>query len=86
MAGVPLDVVSRADQVSAEFFAAFKLKLDSRRQSAVPLVAQADFAWLMRLAAGMYEDGKDKSSVGEQVNMIRKVIGTYESHEQGVEA
>ena len=52
LAGVPNDVVTRADQVSAEFFKAFKEKLEGRRQSALPLVAHADFAWLLRLAQG----------------------------------
>lgn len=50
MAGVSEEVVTRADKVSAEFFEAFKQKLASKRQSALPLVALADFAWLMRLA------------------------------------
>jgi DNA mismatch repair protein MSH6 len=76
MAGVPLDVVHRADQVSAEFFQAFKLKMASRRSSALPVVAHADFAWLMRLAMGDVE--VVKGMVGDQMGIIRRAIGAYE--------
>lgn len=64
MAGVPDLVVSRADQVSAEFFMAFKSKLASRRQDALPVVAQADFAWLLKLATGSLDSG-DAAGGGE---------------------
>jgi DNA mismatch repair protein MSH6 len=80
MAGVPLDVVSRAEQVSQEFFEAFKEKLSLRRQSKLPLVAQADFAWLMKLAMGQVAggDGKAVASVGQQMEVLKRVVRGHE--------
>ncbi len=79
MAGVPDDVVVRADQVSAEFFENFKAKLASRRRSALPLVAHADFAWLLRLVQG--EVGRAEmgpASAANQLAMIKQAVGRYE--------
>jgi DNA mismatch repair protein MSH6 len=50
MAGVAPEVVSRAEEISKEFFAAFKTKLAGRRKSDLPLEALSDFAWLIRTA------------------------------------
>lgn len=83
MAGVPLEVVSRAEQVSQEFFEAFKTKVVNRRRSKLPLVAQADFTWLLKLAMGQLgavaavEEGGPKDNVGRQMEIIRRAIGTY---------
>ena len=81
MAGVPENVVVRADQVSAEFFENFKTKMASRRRSALPLVAHADFTWLMHLVQGRCGDGDGvgPASAGEQLAVIRRAIGCYES-------
>jgi DNA mismatch repair protein MSH6 len=75
-----LGVVSRAEQVSQEFFEAFKDKLSLRRQSKLPLVAQADFAWLIKLAMGQVAagDGRAVASVGQQMEVLRRVVGSYE--------
>jgi DNA mismatch repair protein MSH6 len=77
LAGVPSEVVTRADQVSAEFFQAFKVKLASKRRSILPLVAHADFAWLMRLAMDEGMKG-GMAGVGEQMGVIRRAVGRYE--------
>ena len=79
MAGVFEDVVTRADQISAEFFEAFKAKLTGRRQSDLSLMAQSDVAWLMKLAA---VDGDDPMSGGKgdrlmALNLVRKAIERY---------
>lgn len=50
MAGVTEEVVVRAEGVSDEFFQAFKQKLQTKRQSASPLEAQADFVFLVNTA------------------------------------
>lgn len=56
LAGVPLEVVERADVISKEFARQFKEKLADKQKknaaSRLPLVAQADFAYLFRLATG----------------------------------
>lgn len=91
MAGVPPVVLERADQVSSEFFDMFRKKLEGRRRSTLPLVAQADFAWLFKLVQGLElgtasgpgvglirTEGGQKASVAEQVDVIRRAIGHYE--------
>ena len=79
MAGVPDEVVVRADQVSAEFFDDFKAKLLARRRSALPLVAHADFAWLIRLIQGeLGEKEMGPANASMQFRMIREAIGRYE--------
>jgi DNA mismatch repair protein MSH6 len=66
MAGVDEEVVIRAESISDEFFQAFKIKLRSKRQSALPLEAQADFVFLMNTAMkatkkqkGIHEESED---------------------------
>jgi len=67
MAGVTEEVVVRAEGVSDEFFQAFKQKLQTKRQSAYPLEAQADFVFLVNTALksvakkkGLVEDEKEE--------------------------
>jgi len=56
LAGVPMEVVQRAEVISNDFARQFKAKMeDKRKKSAsarLPLVAQADFAFLHGLASG----------------------------------
>jgi len=86
MAGVPASVVSRAQEVSAEFFKTFKDKLDARRRSSLPVQAHADFVYLINVALGKVGkeaemDGKKlgvKASLGQQLDVIRGCIGKYE--------
>jgi DNA mismatch repair protein MSH6 len=57
LAGVPNEVVERADAISRDFAQQFKAKIEDRKKSktanaALPLVAQADFAYLLSLALG----------------------------------
>ena len=42
--------MSRADQVSAEFFEAFKAKLEARRQSSLACEARSDWSWFVKMA------------------------------------
>ncbi|KAG8987176.1 DNA mismatch repair protein msh6, partial [Tulasnella sp. 427] len=44
LAGVPQSVVSRAEVISQDFADKFQKKLEAKRTSTLPLVAQADFA------------------------------------------
>jgi len=54
LAGVPLPVVERADAVSKKFAQQFKERLQAKQQMAgasrLPMPAQADFAYLYKLA------------------------------------
>lgn len=86
-----MDVVKRADQISAEFFDAFKAKLASKRRSALPLVALSDFTWLLRVASGANQPGQDDGMavdeaapqvalpVARQMGLIRRAVDTYET-------
>lgn len=89
MAGVPQPVLERADQVSSEFFNMFRKKLEGRRRSSLPLVAHADFAWLVKVVRGEATEEMNggavikpaagyKASVAQQVDVIRRAIGRYE--------
>lgn len=89
MAGVPASVVSRAQTISTDFYNNFKDKLDARRRSDLPLQAHADFVYLMNVALGgekALTDGAGvgaptpsiKTSLRQQLDMIRGCIGKYE--------
>ena len=72
LAGFPTKIVERAEVVSHDFFEAFKQKQAQRRRSDLPLVAQADFKWLMGRLAGAADE-----SAREQMKMIRRSIPSY---------
>ncbi|KAH6917837.1 DNA mismatch repair protein msh6 [Coprinopsis sp. MPI-PUGE-AT-0042] len=63
LAGVPDSVVERADVVSAEFAKQFKERLQLKKKesasSRVPLVAQADFVFLLKMATGQTHPPED---------------------------
>ncbi|TCD63485.1 DNA mismatch repair protein msh6, partial [Steccherinum ochraceum] len=70
LAGVPMEVIERADVVSKDFARNFKEKIEGKRQtdktSSLPLVSQADFTYLFNLATGkacLPEDGLKKRRV-----------------------
>jgi len=56
LAGVPMDVVERAELISKDFASKFKEKLEDKRRklasTRLPIDTQADFAYLYRLAMG----------------------------------
>ncbi|EJD51320.1 DNA mismatch repair protein Msh6 [Auricularia subglabra TFB-10046 SS5] len=53
LAGVPSDVVERAEVISIDFAAKFKKKIEGKSRSALPLPVQADFAYLAKLVSGL---------------------------------
>ncbi|KAI0049216.1 DNA mismatch repair protein Msh6 [Auriscalpium vulgare] len=59
LAGVPMDVVQRAEVVSKDFADKFRAKMEGRRQRSaatqLPIDAQADFAYLYGLVKGKLE-------------------------------
>ncbi|WVO23631.1 uncharacterized protein IAS62_004986 [Cryptococcus decagattii] len=93
MAGVPLDVVLRAESVSQQFFSAFNEKLVNRRQSKMPILAQADFAWLMNVVKGLEgavagdQDkkgilGGHEATLTDQLDIVERCVRGYEIAEQ----
>ncbi len=50
LAGVPASVVARAEAISKDFTAKFDQKQAIRRSHALPLMKQADFALLHKIA------------------------------------
>jgi DNA mismatch repair protein MSH6 len=67
LAGVPLGVVNRAEMVSRDFAKQFQTRMAKKRQeivSKLPLTAQADFAYLFRLAVG--DGAENANGMGEE--------------------
>ncbi|KAI0300141.1 muts domain V-domain-containing protein [Multifurca ochricompacta] len=56
LAGVPIDVVERAEAISKDFASKFKEKIEGKRKRSayakLPIDAQADFVYLYKLAVG----------------------------------
>lgn len=76
LAGVPEEVVSRAEAVSHQFFDDQQEKISGRRQSTLPLVAHTDFAFLLRLAKA---DPATLPPGGTEVlRLLRQAIPHYE--------
>ncbi|KAI1786071.1 DNA mismatch repair protein Msh6 [Ganoderma leucocontextum] len=77
LAGVPLEVVERAEVVSKDFAKHFKEKLEgkkSRVSGRLPLVAQADFAYLFKLATGVLELPEDKVRRREVLRTVKGAV------------
>ena len=62
-----MDVIKRAEVISADFAQKFKERIEGRRSTALPLVAQADFAYLMGIASG-------KTHLPEKSSLKREVL------------
>ena len=81
LAGVPEDVVDRAAVVSADFANTFRAKIEGRRKAAgpgsrLPLVVQADFAFLHALTTGSrtLEDSADPARARDVLAGLRKAV------------
>jgi DNA mismatch repair protein MSH6 len=81
LAGVPLDVVKRAEVVSEDFARQFKEKLKGtqkkRATSRLPLVAQADFVYLYSLASDKLQLPDDTVRQREVLLRLKEVIRRY---------
>lgn len=78
LAGVPLPVVTRAEEVSKTFFLDLQGKLAKKRRSALPLVAHADFAFLFKLGSGTAAGAAGKGAEKEVLGLLRQSVGRYE--------
>ncbi|KAF5310782.1 hypothetical protein D9619_007990 [Psilocybe cf. subviscida] len=82
LAGVPLPVVERADIISKDFAMKFKEKLQIKQakhaSAKMPLVAQADFAYLFKLGTGAVQLPEDpirrKEILGRMKNIVRHYL------------
>jgi DNA mismatch repair protein MSH6 len=74
LAGVPMDVVKRAEIVSEDFARKFKDRLEGRQQRRLPLVGQADFTYLVGLAAGKLGISEDSVRRREVLVRMKKAV------------
>ncbi|TDL25149.1 DNA mismatch repair protein Msh6 [Rickenella mellea] len=77
LAGVPMEVVKRAEVVSNDFARQFKERIEGKRTSTLPLVAQADFAYLVGVATGKTSLPESKVLRGEVLKCLQKTVGKY---------
>ncbi|CAA7264271.1 unnamed protein product [Cyclocybe aegerita] len=81
LAGVPLDVVQRADVISKDFAEKFKEKLQIKQEqqasARMPLVAQADFAYLYKLGTGQLQLPEDPIRRKEVLSRMKDVVRRY---------
>jgi DNA mismatch repair protein MSH6 len=79
LAGVPMDVVERAEVISKDFASKFKEKLQGKRKQSVSsrllIDVQADFAYLYTLAAGRCELDADVVRRREVLRGLKACIG-----------
>jgi len=70
LAGVSPDVVQRAEQISNDFAKQFNARLEAKRStsSRIPLVTQADFAFICKVASGARTVGKGR--LGKVLNTL----------------
>ena len=76
LAGVPMEVVKRAEVISTDFARKFKERMEGKRTSTLSLVAQADFAYLLQLAFGKMQL-EDKSRSAEILKGLKRTIPKY---------
>jgi len=82
MAGVPHDVVVKAEEAAREFELGSKLAKSleqSGRGAGVSLALQSDFAWLGRLAYGVKDEDEDMWDVTRRLKTLLKVVDDLET-------
>ncbi|KAF9051391.1 muts domain V-domain-containing protein [Panaeolus papilionaceus] len=81
LAGVPIKVVERADTISQDFAKQFKEKLQIKQEqhasAKMPLVAQADFAYLYKLTTGKLELPEDPIRRREVLGRMKAIVARY---------
>lgn len=71
LAGVPAEVVFRAEAISQDYAKQFKEKLSKRSNIGLPLTLQADFAYLWRLSTGQMTPNENTKNT---LNVLRNFI------------
>jgi DNA mismatch repair protein MSH6 len=81
LAGVPMEVVKRADVVSKDFAKQFKERLQLKQKqdgaSKMPIVARADFAYLYKIATGQDELPSDPVRQKQVLPMLKNTVRRY---------
>jgi len=77
LAGVPLEVVTRAETISKDFAQQFKTKQAGKKTSTLPLVAQADFAYLVKLATGAIVLDPDTAKMKATFEILQRAVSKY---------
>ena len=79
LAGVPMDVVERAEVISKDFASKFKEKMEDKRRklasARLPIDTQADFAYLYKLAVGEQALDGDGVRRREVLKGLKMTIG-----------
>lgn len=72
---MPTTVVDRADVVSKDFAKQFKEKIEGKRKrDRLPLVLQADFAYLIGLVNGKEKLPEDRAKAREVLNGLKDAV------------
>ncbi|KIJ46668.1 hypothetical protein M422DRAFT_74879 [Sphaerobolus stellatus SS14] len=74
LAGVPMDVVMRAETISNDFAQKFREKQAEKKRNAIPLLLQADFAFLLKLATGAISADADRYKMAETLKILNKFV------------
>ena len=77
---MPPEVVSRAEVISEDFAKQFKDRIDGKKKqlgSKLPLVAQADFKYLLGIAHGDSKLPDDPYKKRELLKMLKKCVKAY---------
>ncbi|KAF7971488.1 hypothetical protein HWV62_20944 [Athelia sp. TMB] len=81
LAGVPVEVVKRAEVISSDFQKTFKEKIEGKQKKSaaakLPLVAQADFAYLFKLATGALSMPDDPYKQQELLRGLKETVRKY---------
>lgn len=77
LAGVPVEVVKRAEIISTDFAQKFKERIEGKRTTNLPLYAQADFVFLSKVARGDIKMPEDPVKRREVINILRRAVGRY---------
>ncbi|KAG8933876.1 DNA mismatch repair protein msh6 [Tulasnella sp. 419] len=79
LAGVPSSVVKRAETISRDFALQFQKRMAAKKKSALPLLGQADFAYLWGLAGGRTSVQEPLSRQNRVFEVLRKATLSHAS-------
>ncbi|KIY68031.1 DNA mismatch repair protein Msh6 [Cylindrobasidium torrendii FP15055 ss-10] len=78
LAGVPFEVVERADTISKNFAEKFKARLEERQaKTKIAITAQADFAYLVGVATGKFKLPEDKAKAALVLKTLKRTVRKY---------
>lgn len=77
LAGVPKDVVERADKVSQDFSRQFAQRLSGKTTGRLPVSALVDLAFLARVAQGKAQLDDDKAKGKKVIKILKEVAKGY---------